>query len=64
MTFRIGDDFLGYLIEKDLIPDDTIAVNLSLRVGEIPVMTVERMPPAEDIELFLEAIASTEELQR
>lgn len=62
MPARISNDFIQALIDKNLIPDDTIAMDFKFRWGDIPVMTIERAPDGKEVEYFIELIGNVDRL--
>lgn len=62
MAFKISGNFIQTMIDKGLIPEDTISVDFRFNWHDIPVMTIERMPDGEQVEYFIELIGNAEEL--
>ena len=64
MAFMTGNQFLQALVDKGLIPDDTISIELRARWDDLPILTVERAPEKHTLENFIDSIGSTEEIER
>ena len=64
MAFMTGNQFLQALVDKGLIPEDTIGIELRARWDDLPILTVERAPEKDTLESFIDSIGSTEEIER
>lgn len=62
MPAQLSNDFILVLIDKGLIPDDTISMEFKFRWGNVPIMTIERMPDGKLVEYFIDLVGHADEL--